>query len=398
MGVPLLAADEFIGMISVRSRLDSGSAPDEISFIQAIAIHASLALQMARLAEIARQAVVAEERREAMTRSKEALGRIADAGRAPLQRLAENPHLEAFLEHVLAVSMEQFEALGACVWLGDPSTGACSRYISYQRGDPNLKVEPGYKYHFDPGSEAEIEAIGPVQGRIDVHRGPEFERFTAYQEIPLFFGVEVLGVFVLQFDHERVLPPEEEGLAHTLSNQVVLALELTRLSEKAKDAALAYERNRMAADVHDTLAQAFAATLLHLRSMEMTRVSVDSQSHWKFAQENAAQGLAAARRAMNEIRTAPPANSLTLAERLAERVRQVAARSRSTSIVRFQVRGEVATLCWAVEDELERIAGEALFNAERHAAAGVIEVELDYLSGSALRVLVRDDGRGLTRP
>ena len=95
---------------------------------------------------------------------------------------------------------------------------------------------------------------------------------------------------------------------------------------------------------------------------------------------------------------APPANSLTLAERLAERVRQVAARSRSTSIVRFQVRGEVATLCWAVEDELERIAGEALFNAERHAAAGVIEVELDYLYGSALRVLVRDDGRGLTRP
>ena len=62
---------------------------------------------------------------------------------------------------------------------------------------------------------------------------------------------------------------------------MVLALGLDATFRKAEDA----DTSATAWPPSMTLAQAFAATLLHLRSMEMTRVSVDSQSHWKFAQE-----------------------------------------------------------------------------------------------------------------
>jgi signal transduction histidine kinase len=199
---------------------------------------------------------------------------------------------------------------------------------------------------------------------------------------------------MLKFPNDRTLSSEEDGLVHSLGNQVVLALELTKLSEKAKAAALADERNRVAADVHDTLAQAFAATLLHLRSMDMTGAEPDSRSHWKFAQETAAEGLSAARRAMNAFSTIRPTDARPLPERLAERVRQVAARTTPQTQVNFALHGDAVRMPWAVEDELARLANEALFNAERHAGAGEICVAIDYLAGHGVRLCVRDDGRG----
>lgn len=413
--IPLLAADDLLGVISVRCRSDSGLSDDEIAFVQAIAIHASLALRMSHLAESARQAVVAEERREALVRSKEALGRIAKAGRETLQRLAERPDVNTFLGHVLAVFVEQFGANRAALWLGDPLTGTCDQLIHHRSDFPHYIVEPGYLFHLEPGNDGDREALRPIPGRIITHRAEDLETMPSYQSsrdflrelgvrtmirIPLFFGTETRGNVHLLFRSDRTLSAEEEGLAHTLANQVVLALELTKLSEKAKTAALVDERNRMAADMHDTLAQSFAATLLHLRSMKMEGVPPDLQSHWKFAQDTAAEGLAAARRAINANRTAAPVDDRPLAERLSTRVRQVAARIQSDTKVRFQARGEAARISWAVEDELERLASEALFNAERHAGAGEISVKLDYLSGVGLRVSVRDDGRGFdqTKP
>ena len=203
-------------------------------------------------------------------------------------------------------------------------------------------------------------------------------------EIPGFTVFFLVGSFVswLSFRQKR----DEE-----MAREAIIAKERQE-AEKAKATALADERNRLAADVHDTLAQAFAATLLHLRSMEMARLEPDLRSHCQFAQQTASAGLAAARRAMNVVRTAAPADNRPLTERLAERVRRLSART--TAQVDFHVEGKIAVLLWAVEDEIERLATEALFNAERHAAASKIIVKLEYLPEPGLRLRVHDDGRG----
>jgi signal transduction histidine kinase len=409
IAIPFRAANDFLGVISIRSRREKPMATDEVAFVQAIAIHASLALKMSHLANMERLAVVAEERREAVSRQKEALDRIATAGSATLQRLAEQPDFDVFLDHVLAVCIDQFNAIQACVWIGDPVTGMCTQFIRFLRGNLRHEVRPAYQYHFVPANRREAEALRPLRGQIVIHRRAEFEAFSTYRDrlaelrslniqtllrVPLFFGTEARGVLVLKFDSERALSPDEDGLVHALANQVVLALELTRLSEKAKLAALADERNRMAADVHDNLAQAFAATLLHLRSMEMAGTPAALQAHWRYAQDTAAHGLAAARRTMNAVRTEGPADQRALPDRLADRVRQVAARNCSQTRVSFELGGEPTRLPWAVEDELEKLAGEALFNAERHAGAREICLSLDYLPGQGLRLCIRDDGRG----
>jgi len=203
-------------------------------------------------------------------------------------------------------------------------------------------------------------------------------------EIPGFTVFFLVGSFVswLSFRQRR----DEE-----MAREAIIAKERQE-AEKAKATALADERNRLAADVHDTLAQAFAATLLHLRSMEMARLEPDLRSHCQFAQQTASAGLAAARRAMNVVRTAAPADNRPLTERLAERVRRLSARTAAQ--VDFHVEGKITVLLWAVEDEIERLATEALFNAERHAAASKIIVKLEYLPEPGLRLRVHDDGRG----
>jgi signal transduction histidine kinase len=203
-------------------------------------------------------------------------------------------------------------------------------------------------------------------------------------EIPRYTVFLLVGCFVswVSFRQRR----DEE-----IAREAIIAKERQE-AEKAKATALADERNRLAADVHDTLAQAFAATLLHLRSMEMARLEPDLRSHCQFAQQTASTGLAAARRAMNAFRTATPADNRPLPERLAERVRRVSART--TAQVDFYVEGKIGVLSWAVEDEIERLATEALFNAERHAAASQIIVKLDYLREPGLRLRVHDNGRG----
>jgi signal transduction histidine kinase len=242
-------------------------------------------------------------------------------------------------------------------------------------------VLSGWFAGLGPGILATVLSMFAIKFYFD--SPPHTLAFTM-SEIPRYIVFFLVGWFVswVSFRQRR----DEE-----LAREAIIAKERQQ-AEKAKATALADERNRLAADVHDTLAQAFAATLLHLRSMEMARLAPDLRSHCQFAQQTASAGLAAARRAMNAVRTATPADNRPLPERLAERIRRVSART--TAQVDFHVEGKIAVLLWAVEDEIERLATEALFNAERHAAASHIIVKLDYLPEPGLRLRVHDNGRG----
>ena len=242
-------------------------------------------------------------------------------------------------------------------------------------------VLSGWFAGLGPGILATLLSMLAIKFYFD---GPPHNFVFPMSEIPGFAVFFLVGCFVswLSFRQRR----DEE-----IAREAIIAKERQE-AEKAKATALADERNRLAADVHDCLAQAFAATLLHLRSLEMARLEPDLRSHCQFAQQTASAGLAAARRAMNAVRTATPADNRPLPERLAERVRRVSART--TAQVDFHVEGKIAVLSWAVEDEIERLATEALFNAERHAAASKIIVKLDYLPEPGLRLRVHDNGRG----
>src|SRR5260221_9006012 len=77
---------------------------------------------------------------------------------------------------------------------------------------------------------------------------------------------------------------EKIELTQALGHQVMLAIRLTELGERSRQAAVLAERNRMARDVHDTLAQGFTGVIVQLEAAEYAisegdRKDADSHLH-----------------------------------------------------------------------------------------------------------------------
>src|SRR5579871_4338460 len=80
----------------------------------------------------------------------------------------------------------------------------------------------------------------------------------------------------------------------------MLAIQLTRLAEQAQDAAVLEERNRMAREIHDTLAQAFTGIVIQL-GVAQRIAKHQPEEAWSLIEpiaELARQGLAEARRSV----------------------------------------------------------------------------------------------------
>jgi signal transduction histidine kinase len=210
--------------------------------------------------------------------------------------------------------------------------------------------------------------------------------------VPLILGEEPLGFLGLSFTAKAMLSPQEIELAQALAHQVTLAIQLTRLAEESRQAAILEERNRMAREIHDTLAQAFAGIGIQLQAANRFRTTNPdkAQIHCDRAHALAQTGLTEARRSVwalsqEGLEYSDLAASVT---RIAEQL---------TAETSLQADIEVQGTPYSVEPEvglnLLRIVQEALTNALRHAQAQTIQIQITY-EPSYVRLGVRDDGRG----
>jgi GAF domain-containing protein len=72
--------------------------------------------------------------------------------------------------------------------------------------------------------------------------------------VPMLVGGKVVGFLSVRFREKHVFASEELELIRALAHQAMLAIQLLRLSRQSLQAAVVAERNRMARDIHDTLA------------------------------------------------------------------------------------------------------------------------------------------------
>jgi signal transduction histidine kinase len=152
------------------------------------------------------------------------------------------------------------------------------------------------------------------------------------------------------------------------------------------------ERERLAREIHDTLAQGLSSIQLLLRATGRAlpgRPDVAAR-HVEQARQAAVDNLAEARRFVAAL-TPPALDDTTLAGALERLCATAGARHRLTA--RFHLTGEAAPLPTAHEVALLRIAQSALANTVRHAHAGTAEVTLSYL-GDHVAVDVTDNGIG----
>ncbi|MFD3354130.1 sensor histidine kinase [Streptomyces fradiae] len=152
------------------------------------------------------------------------------------------------------------------------------------------------------------------------------------------------------------------------------------------------ERERLAREIHDTLAQGLSSIQLLLRAAEraLPHAPENAARYVDQARQAAVDDLAEARRFVAAL-TPPALEGTTLAGALERLCATTSIRHRITA--RFHLTGEPVPLATAHEVALLRVAQSALANTVRHAEAATAEVTLSYL-GDQVAVDVVDDGGG----
>ncbi|MFB4421845.1 sensor histidine kinase [Streptomyces sp. QL37] len=159
---------------------------------------------------------------------------------------------------------------------------------------------------------------------------------------------------------------------------------------QAREAGIADERRRLAAEIHDTLAQGLTGIIAQLQAVTSIADPVLAREHLDRAAGLARHSLGEARRSVhNLVPSALEDDDLPAALR-----KTVAGWTERTAVrADLTVTGTVEPLHDEVGATLLRIAEEALANAARHARATRAGVTLSYM-GDEITLDIRDDGCG----
>ena len=235
-----------------------------------------------------------------------------------------------------------------------------------------------------------IETDPRFQGWPDHH--PHMKSFLG---VPIVSKGDVIGAFYLTDKlNGGGFTKADHHLIEILGAHAAVAIENARLYERSRELSIIEERNRLAREIHDTLAQGLAAITLQLETAEalmdtdgdLGRVRQNVTRALTLAQDN----LEEARRSVLDLRAAP-LEGRTLVEALRALGRDAAADG--GPLVDFETTGEPRRLPPQIDVGLYRIAQEALTNVIKHAEAQRVTVRLE-ITPNYVRLFIEDDGRG----
>jgi signal transduction histidine kinase len=201
----------------------------------------------------------------------------------------------------------------------------------------------------------------------------------------------VAGLLIIGSPAGRV-PRQTAEHARLLGPQVAQALENVRLVQGARQAAVVEERQRLAREIHDTVAQDLAGLVVHLEAAEeaLPPGPGPAYKHVSLAKTAAREGLGQARALVWALRP-DILNGSTLSTALH---RTAAQWSRETEIASEVVMtGEAGPLPPETQVTLLRALQEALSNVRKHARARAVTATLSYMPDRVV-LDVQDDGRG----
>jgi signal transduction histidine kinase len=220
------------------------------------------------------------------------------------------------------------------------------------------------------------------------YRSPDLEALLA---IPLKADETIIGALDV-INKPGGFGEEDIQIMRPFADQAAVAIKNAQLHERAEQLAVVQERQRLARELHDSVTQALYSVNLYA---EATRMAL-STGKIEVATNNLQELHNMAREAMLDMRLLvfelhPPAlEEEGLASALRTRLDAVEARSGIQT--EFQVEGD-SQIPLAVEEELYRIAQEALNNAVKHARAERVIVRLEG-NGECFRLQVQDNGTG----
>ena len=316
------------------------------------------------------------------------------------RELNRSVNLGEALEFTLAQVAELLGLRTGWIWLmnddsSEPYLAAAQNLPPVLADDPRRMDGGGYCYCLDTYKRGDLEGAANVNvltcSRLDgLVDGTDGLRYHA--SIPLYVGEKRLGVMNVASPDWRSLSPEDLQLLYTTGDLLSIAVERAGLFARSTRLGAVEERNRLAREIHDTLAQGLTATALQLESADALLDAGSERVHepLRRALSLTRSSLEEARRSVLDLRAAP-LEGRPLSEALKALVERWEAETGIAA--RYRAVNGSRPLPPRVEAALYRICEEALTNAARHAGAGRVSVRL-VATPDRVRLVVEDDGRG----
>ncbi len=209
--------------------------------------------------------------------------------------------------------------------------------------------------------------------------------------VPVAAQRQVLGVFNLFYRDAHETSSEERHMLESLGAHLGGAIESLRLASRDRELAIAEERNLLAQELHDSIAQALAFLNLQTQMLRKALAEPDATETMRILDEIQAgvqESYADVRELLVHFRT-------RIAEGDVEHgIRTLLARVEHQTGMRTELRVSGAAVPLAPDDQLQvlHILQEAVSNVRKHASATRVEVEV--ARGADHAFAVRDDGRG----
>ena len=198
----------------------------------------------------------------------------------------------------------------------------------------------------------------------------------------------VIIFIVVGFMITRLMKTQREQRTTLLQSNVKLTYYATTLEQLTTSR----ERNRLARELHDTLAHTLSALAVQLGAVDALWDDTPAEAHELFdrALATTRTGFTETRRALHDLR-ASPLEDLGIALALRSMAESVAVRNGLA--IDIHVPEQVETFPPAVEQCIYRVAQEALENVSRHAVAHRVALRLEEADDHIV-LTVSDDGQG----
>jgi signal transduction histidine kinase len=203
----------------------------------------------------------------------------------------------------------------------------------------------------------------------------------------------VVGVLHVIAENGRQFGEIELALLNSVADQIGIVVENAYLHKRAAETAVIEERHRLARDLHDSVTQAiYSLTLFTEAGIRLLRTgSYDRiENLFLHLNETSQKALREMRLLLHKLRP-PDLEAEGLVGALQQRLDEV--ETRANVEAHLIVEGDLDELPEAVEEQLYRIAQEALNNALKHSSASVLKVHISAAEED-VTLVISDDGSG----
>jgi two-component system, NarL family, nitrate/nitrite sensor histidine kinase NarX len=337
-----------------------------------------------------------EERVAVKTRDLEDKNRELTALYDMATLLNERASVEELCRSFLRRLQPLLGAQGSAVRLIDPASGDIHLYVhegltaEFAREEQCLTLGECLCGEAVERDTSIVQLLPPLKDENIVYRCQR----AGYQTVAVFairFRGEVLGIFNLYFREPRAFTTGERHMLEAFGRHLGVAIENERLISRVREMAVSEERNLLAQELHDSIAQSLAFLNIEVQMLDgaLSRADMDE------ARELLGEIRKGVQESYDNVRELLVHFRMRVKhEDIALTIRQTLERfeAQTGMATRFRESGTGVPLPPDKQLQVLHILQEALSNVRKHSGATRVEVEMQR--DRVYRFRVRDNGRG----